>query len=510
MDSSNINLAFSKAQADIKGRLDGNFQREGVKWMLQRELHPGMDKGGILADDMGLGKTMQTIALLRGNPLPTLIVTIVGPTVCQWRDALVDFGGYQPVIINPSFGGMLPQGIEVAVTTYSAFQKASPPICLSKYPWGRVVLDEGHVIRNPKTKVFTELSKVKATHKWVLTGTPIQNSEKDLFTLAEWIRADMRSNEYTLENIVSKYVLRRTQEEQGRINPRLALPALETRVIKLPFKTTEEKEFYDSVEMYYHDKANTAVEAMEALTRCRQACTNPRIYGEAVGGGNKKTKKRSRNSNMPLPSDGLSSTKLDFLVQDMSTNVKNGHKCLVFCIWTNEMKFLQEALDKAGVASLIYDGQLSRDNKDAVIYNFKHTNIPILILQINCGAAGLNLQCATKVYITSPNWNPCTELQAIGRAYRKGQLSQVACTRVIMEGTVEERCMEIQDTKMKVIKEAMSDDSLANRLGCLKNCDDDINIVKIFKGATEAKKTKVEVERKDSFDLYLDTLLNSQ
>ena len=279
--------AYNKAKAGIKGRLDGHYQHEGVKWMLKRELEveEGGARGGILADDMGLGKTMQAIACMRGNPLPTLIVSIVS-TVQQWRDALIDFGGYKPIIINPSFTGILPEGVEVAITTYSSFQRGSPPECLRTYDWGRIILDEGHTIRNPATKVYKEISKIDVDIKWILSGTPIQNSEKDLTAIARWIGASQDSN---IEDIIEEMVLRRTQEEQAASNPRLALPPLTTTVVNLEFSTEEEKDFYHAVEDYYANKTSTNFEAIEALMRCRQACTNPQLYIDSM---DKKKRKR--------------------------------------------------------------------------------------------------------------------------------------------------------------------------------------------------------------------------
>jgi SNF2 family DNA or RNA helicase len=473
--------AYARAKADIKGRLDGAYQHDGVKWMLQRELDEDRIgcHGGILADDMGLGKTMQAIAAMRGNPMSTLIISIVG-TVNQWRDALIDFGGYKPIIVNPSFTGILPANVDVVVTTYSAFQKVKPLACLFKERWGRIVLDEGHMIRNAKTKLNVEISKLHADIKWILSGTPIQNSEKDIYALAKWIGGKSVSG-MSIEDISRSLVLRRTQEQQAQISPRLALPPLYTHIVKLKFATKEERLFYEAVEDFFADKAlEKGAEAMTSLTRCRQACTNPLLYNMAVGGkADVKAPKRRKRSDIVKWDGSGETTKVTYLVDDIEEHSKKG-KCLIFCIWTEEMKFLTAALKERNIASLIYDGGLSRDNKEAVLYNFKNTTIPVLILQINCGSTGLNLQCANRVYITSPNWNPCVELQAIGRAYRKGQVDCVTCIRLVMEGTVEERCMEIQQNKMTLISEAMMDDSFQSRLGGVTEMED-VNITDIFK-----------------------------
>jgi SNF2 family DNA or RNA helicase len=154
----------------------------------------------------------------------------------------------------------------------------------------------------------------------------------------------------------------------------------------------------------------------------------------------------------------------EFLVDELCERAEKKDKCLVFCHWTTEMKLLQQELKKRDVSALIFDGGLSRDAKDSVLYNFRHSTIPVLILQIVCGSTGLNLQVANRIYITSVHWNPCVELQAIGRAYRKGQLAKVVCTRVLMTGTIEEKCMQIQEAKLGVIAEAMDDDTLSEHL----------------------------------------------
>ncbi len=453
--------AIGRLQTNFRGRLDGQYQREGVSWMLSRELEgqPGVPKGGILADDMGLGKTIQSIATMCANPQPTLIISLVS-VLSQWRDAVIQHSTYRPTIINPSFGGLIPspESMQVAIVTYSVFQRSCKAASgLLSHKWGRIILDEGHTIRNTTTRLFKELDKFNADIKWILTGTPIQNSKKDLITLARWI-GDLTGN---IDVIVDTLFLRRTQDDQSAISPRLALPSLQTHVVKLEFSDDKERKLYDDIEAFYFAKAAKAStnQTMEAIIRCRQFCMHPKVYTDAVLGG----KKRKRVG-APVPEDDTlcNSSKLTYLLNAIS-NTKE--KVLIFCTWTAEMKLIQNALIKNDISSLIYDGSLSRDNKEAVIYNFKNAPIQVLILQINCGSTGLNLQCASQVYITSPHWNPCVELQAIGRAYRKGQTSIVKCYRLAMANSIELRCTEIQNTKIQCIREFINDDSLRTRLG---------------------------------------------
>jgi len=163
-----IKAALDVMKEKLVGRLEGHYQHEGVRWMLYRELETD-EPGGILADAMGLGKTMQAIALMRANPLKTLIITTI-PTLSQWQSALFDFGGFRPIVVNSSYRGILPAtGVEVVITGYSSFQLASGkgPQCLKDYEFERIILDEGHSIRNAKTRLFKEVSELKGVGRRV-------------------------------------------------------------------------------------------------------------------------------------------------------------------------------------------------------------------------------------------------------------------------------------------------------------------------------------------------------
>jgi len=485
-----VKAALDRMNTSLKGRLQGRHQHDGVRWMLKRELELPAPNGGILADDMGLGKTMQAIAVICANPMPTLIVCLV-PTMTQWTNALYDFGGIRALVVNVSYKGILPADAQVVITGYSSFQqgKGRGPTCLKDFPFKRIILDEGHNIRNKSTRVFQEISQLSGTHRWILSGTPIQNSSKDLNSLATWIGIDTSLSN---EAICKEYVLRRTQEGEALINPRIALPKLTTEVKRIPFKYPDEAKLYRRVERYFEAQMEAASSsrkhntAMEGITRCRQICSHPRLYTEGLK--RKQVKKRARrqqfisdsSSSEEDESDGdnekplrlprvkdnktARSTKLDYLCDELCKHSPY-EKCLVFCAWTTEMKLLQTELKRRSIAALIFDGGLSRDQKDNVLYNFMHSSIPVLVLQIVCGATGLNLQCASRVYISSPHWNPTIEAQAISRAWRMGQTKCVTCVRIVIEDTIEERCLRIQNSKLGLISDALHDDSLLSRLG---------------------------------------------
>jgi len=451
----------------MNGSLHGSYQVEGVEWMLSREKHPNIPKGGFLADDMGLGKTHQAIAVICKNPLPlpTLIVTEVA-TLAQWRDTLFTFGNIKPAILNASFKPTtLPQDIKLVLTTYSVFQRPTPPLCLKNQQWGRIVLDEGHNISNPRTKLYKELSLLEADIKWVLSATPIQNSEKDLLAQARWIGITTTD----LDEIYNTYLLRRTQKEH------LMLPPLDSEIVTLPFKYEEEQNLYHQVQKHYSDKlfevknqtSKANITALEGMLKLRQICIHPSLFYEASD-----TKKRKRVEDEP--SSSYPSTKIEYLVDTIKTHeliTGSPPKTLIFCSWRREMQLISQALKKENIESLIFDGQLSREQKENTLYNYTNTSIPVLILQVKCGSSGLNLQCATHVMITTPNWNPTIDLQAIGRSHRKGQEQPVKCIRLVMENTIEEKCLKISETKAAIIAETMKDTSIINRLGSPPSLD---------------------------------------
>jgi SNF2 family DNA or RNA helicase len=284
-----------------------------------------------------------------------------------------------------------------------------------------------------------------------------------------------------LDDIRELFVLRRTQQEEGEKNSRLQLPPLATEIVYLDFIHKIERDIYNEVEQYFEQlitsNNNNYNKAIEGITRCRQLCTHPKLYMDGCNKEKKLAKKRTKTGQtvaMSLCEDNnitneFESSKVRYLIDDIQQKVISSKaKCLVFCSWTLEMRIVQLALKKRNISSIIFDGTLSRDNKDNVLYNFKNSQIPVLILQINCGCTGLNLQCASRVYIMSPHWNPCIELQAIGRAYRKGQTNKVTCVRLVVKNTIEERCINVQKEKATIIMETMLDNSIESKLGSYK------------------------------------------
>lgn len=155
--------------------------------------------------------------------------------------------------------------------------------------------------------------------------------------------------------------------------------------------------------------------------------------------------------------DDFRSTKIEWLVRDI-TKHHNTEKTVVFFSFTEELKIVKKMLVEKNVPALTYQGDMSREDKEKALYLFNTTDISVFLMQIKCGGVGINLQAASRVYITCPNYNPCMDMQAIGRVYRKGQKKEVTAVRIVMKGTIEERCLEISEKKVASIRSTLGDD----------------------------------------------------
>lgn len=456
-----VAAAYKLGLERINGRLMGSHQHLGVEWMLEREFKDA-SPGGLLADDCGCGKTYTAICVIKGNPMPpTLIVTTVS-LVHQWRDILTSFGSIKPLLVHSDcLLNTVPIGTDVVLTTYSTFtprkKNADVPKILRNTYWGRVILDEGHIIKNHKSTTFINTNKLNASIRWILSATPVQNTLDDMLTLAMWV--GWRDG---VESFMEQKMLRRSLATEGEKNPRLKLPKLESEVVRLPWACKEEQQVYQGIEKEFmtrieqtRDGCMLRTEALQGILRCRQACCHHRLV-EGL------SRKRQRESKKSLSALEQPSTKFEFICNDIAKNPNE--KSIIFCVWTMEIELMMSSLTARDISCVKFDGKMSKETRANTLYNFQNTNIHALIIQIQAGGVGLNLQCATRVYIVSPTWNPTHEIQAISRAYRLGQNKVVRCFRLIIENTVEERMMDIQYKKLEIMADALNDNELMEKM----------------------------------------------
>ena len=476
MSTPAVTSAYKRATSTLKGRLIAPYQREGVLWLLWRELANSGPKGGFLCDEMGLGKTVQTIATILGNPQKRTLIVVPKSIVTQWSEEIENFAPHLKVGIhdgpnrtrNPS--DLLKY--DVVISPYSVMvEKGKPkgePTVLHLLNWGRIILDEGHEIRNARSKLSTSVRNLRGRIRWVLSGTPVYNSIKDFVTLCSFIGVSKSLVQGMSTKIRDTYVLRRTKEDVATFNIRLELPPCDFENVELEMYPEERKIYQDVYsesstrvkEIFKHSlNANMhTMHILECLLRCRQAMIHPQLYMDGIA---------KQSGEDPELWEGRSK-KMESLLDMIKSHPDE--KSLVFSQFVGEMDIIHEMLAQSEIKVFRIDGSVSKEARTEQIKSFKScgTHCAFLI-QIKAGGQGLNIQEATRVYITSPSWNPATELQAIGRSHRTGQTKKVTVRKLVYVGedklpSIEQSIMALQGHKATVCAEVLNDPRLAKQI----------------------------------------------
>lgn len=439
----------------IKGtkiRLIAPYQTEGVKWMLAREKDSKIS-GGFLCDEMGLGKTVQTIATMHLNPKPKTLIVVPKSIVSQWFQEITRFAPSWKVCAFDGPKRSLSDEFNVCVAPYSVIHDEA----LKLIKWDRVILDEAHDIRNPRSKMFSECLELKSPIRWVLTGTPVFNSIKDFKTLCTFIGISGGDVNRYHDQIRDTYVIRRTKADL-----RVKMVPCEFQNVELEM-TEPEKALYSMAYEEFTDTIRYGANMMailEGLLRCRQVCVWPQLYYDGVA------KKEDKD---PEQWVGLTA-KLEYLVNSLKEHPTE--KSLIFTQFTGETNKIQELLAQTHQIFRL-DGRTDTDKRQSIVDGFKNTSNQgaVFIIQIKTGGVGLNLQCATRVYITHPAWNPATELQAIARAHRGGQTKVVHVKKLVYTGpeSVENEIVELQNAKSIVCAQVLNDPRLLEQVPKIQN-----------------------------------------
>jgi len=425
-------------------RLIGPYQHEGVRWLLNRERSRRGAAGGFLCDEMGLGKTVQLLKTMVENKKPKTLIVVPKSLVAQWESEVKRFTKFSVFTFDGPSRKMAEA--EVCITSYSIL--GDPNL---KQQWDRIILDEAHFIRNSNTKVFKDcVSLSNSPIKWVVTGTPIFNNIRDFITLAKFVGISAGDIQRNHTHICGEYVLRRT-----KANLRVGMVPCVFENVELQM-SPEEKQLYEVV---YEDFCNNIkygaemMSILESLLRCRQVCVWPQLYFDGV------YKKGETDREIW---GSTSTTKLDYLIKSIQEHPTE--KTLVFTQFTGEALKIKELL---GNSANIFMLNGNTKDRDVVIQNFKDAPCPaVFLIQIKTGGVGLNLQEASRVYITHPAWNPATELQAIGRSHRNGQTKVVHIKKLVYthEDSIETEIVELQNAKSYVCAKILNDPSLLTQI----------------------------------------------
>lgn len=446
-----IKPSIAKAQSQL-AKTGYNLmphQIKGVNWLLQRE-NSKQTKGGILADDMGLGKTIQTISCILSNPKKKTLIVVPANLLNQWESEFKKFVPDLPVYIHwrnkvinkEQLKEIESQPVNVILTTYGYVRADFAQTNI----FDRIVCDEAHYFRNPKSITFKFIQLISAPIRWALTGTPIQNSLKDLQTLLTYVGLTQygwgRKMEFEdAEELIPIYVLRRTKSEA-----KIELPKPKFNTIGIKFSNKNEDDFYQKVrEDTLHKKHSIGDNPLVQLLRMRQStCVSACL-----------ARKFAKKHNIDIGNYGnMSSTKLDYIAKKIDAQSKS----VVFCYFKAEIDYLAQKLASRKIAYGIISGDIPMIDRKQVV---KDDSLSVLLIQIHAGGTGLNLQHYKQIYISSPHWNPSLEEQAIGRLYRIGQDDSVVVNRIIMmrineKSTIDQRIQNTQQRKRQLIDSLLS------------------------------------------------------
>ncbi|MDX2020078.1 MAG: DEAD/DEAH box helicase [Deltaproteobacteria bacterium] len=429
------------------------YQKQGVSW-LQFLRTAGL--GGVLADDMGLGKTLQTLCALKGRTL------IVCPTsvVHNWRAECQRFRPSLKLCVYHGRDRKLDESAEVTLTSYSLMRLDQE--ILQAVQWDTIVLDEAQAIKNPESQAARAACALPAVFRLALTGTPVENRLDELWSLMHFTNRGLLGGRSHFADNIERPIVSGDQAAVAKLRARIkpfvmrrlkrdVAPDLPPRTESVMHVELDEKErgIYDTVRAAAQkdvigllQSGHGVMAALEALLRLRQAsCHSALIPGQTA----------------------TSSSKVERLVDALSTVAEEGGRSLVFSQWTSFLDLIEVALKEAGVKFCRLDG--STRDRDAVVKTFQDpAGPPVMLISLKAGGSGLNLTAADHVFICDPWWNPAVEAQAADRAHRIGQDKPVFVYRLVAVDTVEARILDLQERKRALADAALDGGAAAASL----------------------------------------------
>jgi non-specific serine/threonine protein kinase len=443
---------------DKTGMQHHEYQYEGVQWTLNNELRrdPLYNvRGGIIADEMGLGKTIMMIGTFLANFVNNTLIVVPPVLIDQWYLQIYKTTGHKCVIYhgknkkNITLENLLEA--KIVITTYGAITltkrqldaQSNNATLLHEVTWGRIVFDEAHHLRNKKTSLYKSVRLLKGRILWLVTGTPIQNKKKDLYNLLSIIKlpASLYTDLEKFKEFAPSFILKRTKKQIG-----LQISDVIVSDNMVPWKNKKEmmlsKEIHSelafsrvsiSPSKYGNLLGKIGIEkggVLPLMIKAKQSCILPRLIVHSL-------LNKGLLKNYELYKEAFEqSSKLDFIIKMILERKDNGSGKLVFCHFKEEIDEIALRLRKNGLTKVAtFDGRTSHKKRLQILQDKND----VLILQIQTGCEGLNLQeNYSEIYFVSPHWNPAIEDQAIARCHRIGQKKEVSIQRFEMSNFLKE------------------------------------------------------------------------
>ncbi|GFZ31976.1 helicase [Clostridium zeae] len=457
-----------------------NYQIDGYKWLKTLKKY---GFGGILADEMGLGKTLQTISLLlsekedkKTNPSVVICPTSL---LYNWKEELERFAPSLKVLVY--YGSKANRNkledefknVDVILTTYPIVRIDIED--LKKHTFNIAIIDEAQNIKNSISQNSRSVKELKAENRFALTGTPIENSLMELWSIFDFIMPGFlfSSNSFkkkyelpiikdedktVLNELLSKvtpFILRRKKKDVLSELP----PKIERKVaVEL---NKEQRKLYSTYVKIFKNEIQSNIEKngvnksklqiLSALTRLRQLCCDPSTFINDYTGG---------------------SSKLDTLYELIESCIQEGHRILLFSQFTSALKNIGKQLQETGVSYMYLDGAVKSEERLELVNSFNSGDSSVFLISLKAGGAGLNLTSADVVIHFDPWWNPAVEDQATDRAHRIGQENSVEVIKLIAKGTIEEKIYKLQEKKKDIINNVMEEEAIASSVISTMNIDD--------------------------------------
>ena len=441
------------------------YQRLGAAWLWHLHRH---ELGGILADEMGLGKTLQALALLTSlHSQPSTrdtrrasLVVCPASLLENWRRETARFSPQLQLFVHHGDRRLTAAAefanFNLVITSYGTLARDWE--LFSRVDFACIVADEAQHIKNRRSQNAAALRSLRSRSRFLLTGTPLENSLEDLRSLFEFllpgyldkIPAGTRPDERAwfddrLRAKVAPYILRRTKQS---VAPEL--PAKIEQIVWCEltpaqaalYRDTQqrtERELFD-LEAGGASEGKLRLAALTQLLRLRQICCDPRLLPDS---------QRSLLNSQP---DFTASAKLEALSELLAEAIDDGHRILIFSQFTSLLALLRESLTEQEIAFCHLDGSMAPKVRQAEVDRFQSSpDIPVFLISLRAGGTGLNLTGADTVVHFDPWWNPAAEAQATDRAHRIGQTRIVTSYKLIASGTVEEKVLALQDEKRALL-----------------------------------------------------------
>ena len=441
------------------------YQKAGYKWLKTLDNYKF---GGILADDMGLGKTIQMLSIIAGyveensdSEKRASIVICPSSLTLNWQNESQKFTNKLKTLVIRGSAQERKSQIEkmgeydLVITSYDLLKRDIETYKENKYQFRFAITDEAQYLKNSNTQNAKAVKEILADTKYALTGTPIENSLAELWSIFDYIMPgylfgykkfkteyempivkDNNQNAMKkLKMLIEPFVLRRTKKEVLTELPEKTITVLNNQMkdeqekIYLNYLAQAKQDLAETINLRGFEKSH--IQVLAALTRLRQICCHPSLFIKDYQEG---------------------SSKLEQCIEIIKDATEAGHKILLFSGYTSMFEIIQKELEKNEITYFKLTGSTKVDERIRMVDEFnENKDIKVFLISLKAGGTGLNLTGADMVIHYDPWWNASAENQATDRAYRIGQKNNVQVYKLITKNSIEEKIYDLQQKKSELI-----------------------------------------------------------